>query len=360
MSDGSGGVFFQRLHSAMLGAYDDRRALEKMVKLGFDKSLDAFTANAALPWQVFELCQWFERRSELDDLLRAAVAHAPRETVELRGLFVQRFPPPESAHPPDAAGAPVVFFAAMSPPFSSCCLGLDTVFVNRIGLRNALYTIETGGNRRVLVVTGAERSGKTFTHELIQHVATHLKRKVVWIDLKHDLPADNGPAALAARILTRMGLAVPVSGEHRVPALLDAMVGAINNARGKWWIVLDGFERGSVSHEVRELITGLAIQVGTALLKIRLALLGYDEPLSRPLLDRVHREQIKAIDEAAITHFFYCAFHEHGHEPDPEAIRAAVEIVWGMLPASEPERLRALNQLLCDAVQQLFSPGVAS
>ena len=358
MSDGSGGAFFQRLHSAMLGAYQDRDDLEMMLALAFGKNLDAYASNAALPWQVFELCQWFEKRSTLDELLRAAFTHAPRVTIEIRSLFVQRFPSPAPVVARD--GADVVWFAAMSPPFSSCCLGPDTVFVSRMALRNALYTMEPGGNRRVLVVTGADRSGKSFTHELIQHVAIHFKRRMVWIDLKHDLPAEGGAAALAARILSRMGLTVPASSEHRVPAILDGMVGAMNNARGTWWIVLDGFERGAISHEVRELITGLAIQIGSALFEIRLALLGYDEPILRPLLDRVHPEHIKAIDEAALSHFFYCAFHEHGHEPDPEAIQAAVKIVWELLPTSGTERLRALNQLLCDAVQQLFSPGVTS
>lgn len=360
MSDGSGGALFQRIHSAMLGAYKDRDALAKMVELAFGEDLGAYTTSAELPWQIFELCSWFEQRSSLDALLRAAVAHAGHDTAELQGLFEERFPARGPARAPDAVGEAVVFFAAMSPPFSTCCLGQDTVFVNRMGLRSALHKIETGGSRRVLVVTGADHSGKTFTHELIQHVATHLKRKVVWIDLKHDLPAGSGPAALAARILTRMGLPLPAGGEDRVAAILDGMVGAMNNAKGTWWIVLDGFERGGLSREVRELITGLAIQVGASLLKIRLALLGYDEPILGRLLERVHPERIKAIDEAAISHFFYCAFHEHGHEPDPEAIRAAVEIVWAMLPATGAERLRALNQLLREAVQRLFSPGAAS
>jgi hypothetical protein len=93
---------------------------------------------------------------------------------------------------------------------------------------------------------------------------------------------------------------------------------------------------------------------------VRLALLGYDEPILPPFVDQVRLETTSAIERADLVEFFQSAFRDRGLTVAPAVVDRAADLVWTKLPVEERERLRTLNELVRDAVERLFPAVVAT
>jgi hypothetical protein len=105
------------LHGALLGAFSDAAAFERMLSFQLDARMDHIVpANATLSSAVFEVIQWAEGRGQLEELMKAAVAEVPGNTAlqaAVRKLLEQPEPAAGAYAPsPQAAAEPQVSPAA--------------------------------------------------------------------------------------------------------------------------------------------------------------------------------------------------------------------------------------------------------
>lgn len=350
MADGFEGKFFTALFEALTDVYDDPKPFQRMLKLKLGKNLSGLAGPGKLDDRIFEAMTTLQSEGsggddELDSLLCAAYKDRP-DKPKLRQLYRRRF---GTMAPSSAVGA-----APSEPPadpFSAYRL-VDALFLDRRELRMSLRAIESGGNRPVIVVRGPPRTGKTYTHELIRYVAFHLKHSVRRVDIRQPPEVGQEPAMLVRTILLRMGIKYDPPPYERVNQLLDWVVGQLGQLSSTWWIVIHNFESSGVSQDVRGFLMGLVDQVSTGLPNVRLALLDYDEAILPPFLDHVRVDTTRPIERGDMVEFFQGAFGATASS----VIEKAIEVIWTKLPPeNDPERLRALNELVTEAVERLFS-----
>ena len=72
----------QLLHGALLGAFSDAAAFERMLSFRLNVQMDHIVpTNATLSSAVFEVIQWSEDRGRLEELMQAAAAEVPGNTA---------------------------------------------------------------------------------------------------------------------------------------------------------------------------------------------------------------------------------------------------------------------------------------
>ena len=97
----------QLLHGALLGAFPDAAAVERMLSFRLNLQMDHIVpANATLSSAMFEVIQWAEGRGQLPDLMKAAVAEVPGNT-RLEAVVRQLLEAPDRfTEGPSLAAAP--------------------------------------------------------------------------------------------------------------------------------------------------------------------------------------------------------------------------------------------------------------
>ncbi len=92
-------------------------------------------------------------------------------------------------------------------PFDEVLLDGGRPFVNRRSLRRALLTLVDTGGDRVLLVDGKEKTGKSFSFYLVNHVVTRNGFRAHLFDLSKS----PSPIQLAEDVMQRLPVAVPLS-----------------------------------------------------------------------------------------------------------------------------------------------------
>jgi hypothetical protein len=345
-------------HEALQTAFQSYHELDMFVGLRLDANLASFSpVGASLQYIIFNLIKWCRTEGRFDELIRTLYEEYPH-LPKVSELHERVFPDAQPA-PGPAGGVPR---GAHLP----CCLGRDTVFIDRENLLRAIHDVETFGGSNVLVVKGARRSGKSFSYRLIKHLAPRYRYRLVWIDLREELMPGSGPDTLVRALLYQMGLDTrgvpeqgPCTGERWAQELANWLVGVLHphQTTTKWWIVVDGFGECFLPVEVRTLLLRIAGRVAAVLPNIRLGLLGYDEVITRPLCDQVRTEDFLPIGLDELKSFFRQAFQQHEQVADESVINTIVERVLNAyqdVPKEHPEALRILHDLVRDSVHSLF------
>src|SRR6187402_1416766 len=101
----------QLLHGALLGAFSDAAAFERMLSFRLNVQMDHIVpTNATLSSAVFEVIQWWEDRGRLEELMKAAAAEVPGNTAlqaAVRRLLEEPEPAAsDNASSPRAAAEP--------------------------------------------------------------------------------------------------------------------------------------------------------------------------------------------------------------------------------------------------------------
>ena len=136
-----------------------------------------------------------------------------------------------------------------------------TPFVNQHPLRHALLTMTQPHGPKVLQVTGAPASGRTYSQYLIAHVGRRMNARVYLSppieatttarDVIEDL-------ALMMRLGSPPTLADAPQDSTAVTRMVRWFVAASQDLQHDWWLVFDGFDTQKIDDSVLMLMHGLA------------------------------------------------------------------------------------------------------
>jgi hypothetical protein len=229
---------------------------------------------------------------------------------------------------------------------------------------------------RILVVTGATQSGKSYTIELLDHFAREQQsaafelppgqRPVPAAVAVANVPRGSGatasPLALVRQLADFMLTAgVTPPGDNAAPnrqnEYLAQWVLEQAAATGKqWWLVLDGLDDPDLTDEAGGFISKLAQRVARSVDEpsARLVLLGYPPVLvSGVEADWLASEQVGPIGEVDLEPFFTELLIGAGARAlTPATVKTAVFVLLKDLPANG-DRMRCLNQALRESVARV-------
>ncbi|SDZ20432.1 hypothetical protein SAMN05660209_05021 [Geodermatophilus africanus] len=264
---------------------------------------------------------------------------------------------------------PLVPAAAIS-DFQVTRLTGSYVLIDRAILRAKLEILSQPLGKRILVVTGGDKTGKSYSVQLISYL--HLRRsqfKLVPIDLeayKRLLGPERliEPIDLAKDLVQKLQYQVeipdPPSDAQWASWVLDFCnvleAEALNDPERRW-IVIDAFNSVPVTQPTFDLIKELAIRVSTNLTRYRLVLLGYKESFHRVVYPTLAEEQIEAIGKRQLAEFFVQAFEEHGIPLEKPRLTAAVRRVLQGLDPKDADFLTTLGQRAGEELERAASVG---
>lgn len=182
-----------------------------------------------------------------------------------------------------------------------------TPFVNQHPLRHALLTMTQPHGPKVLQVTGAPASGRTYSQYLIAHVGRRMNARVYLSppieatttarDVIEDL-------ALMMRLGSPPTLADAPQDSTAVTRMVRWFVAASQDLQHDWWLVFDGFDTQKIDDSVLMLMHGLAQTVGLGQPdRIRLFLLAWDRVISGPPPGRVFEQGVQSFDKPHVKDY---------------------------------------------------------
>lgn len=229
----------------------------------------------------------------LETLLVSRVSNLEQEPIPaiLRRL---RNPPPP---PPD--------------PLDALLLVTDIPFLNRTKLRNRLRSIgHEQSLQPVLVVTGPEKSGKSYSTRLIDHYCGERVNVVLCeVSLQPGQEESTGPEDVARDLVSQMGGSVggipprnTVEDRWTYDLATWVLHEAVSKEEFSWWMVLDGFNHPRARDDTRKFVRDLAARVttGIAARRCRVILLGFDRAALTVPPGKMLHEEIEGVQEPEI------------------------------------------------------------
>jgi hypothetical protein len=336
-------ALFRQLCDAISGAYN--LGSLRMMLHQINRRLEDYTTDAPFPERVTVLAGAAQDQGWLDDLVRAAIELCPENELLLRL---------EADYRPVAE-------AAAADPYDAYVLRAGRPFVNRKGLRAALRALASPDGSRVLVVDGPAESGKTYSVQLLLHVAGHPKKGGFWVhsfDLAN--PAGRTADQLAYDIVSKMGGErdkMPpqglVSAERWAEHLTDWVAIEIVRLGKPRYLVFDSFSKAKVDGPTQELITRLAQRAESDLQDyLRVLLLSYAAVLPPDINDYVQRESVTPFGPSDMVELVLAVAAAAGKPPPPlPEVTAAVQKIWDAYPEGTPGRNRQISRQLANLLQ---------
>ncbi|MCP3139789.1 hypothetical protein [Pyxidicoccus xibeiensis] len=181
---------------------------------------------------------------------------------------------------------PLATGATPNDPFSALILDNKLPFLDRQPARAFLRALtQPMPMQPVVVVSGNQKSGKSYTSEFVDHLCRNLPGiQHCRIEVTHDQGASVGPAELARDLVTQLG-GNPWQGppqntnlDRWAQELANWVLAEAKQSGVRWWFVLDGFNKKELRSDTSLLIVKLAkgLTTGYARLWHRLILLDFD------------------------------------------------------------------------------------
>jgi len=251
--------------------------------------------------------------------------------------------------------------------YEACLLRGNRALIDRQTLRLKLRTLGDQMGSRILVVDGDAVSGKSYSLQLINHLAEVLGGfRVVWVDLVR-LAARNPaiePERLARYIAEQMKLDVtslrPKGAEQDatwIEHFGNWLTGELAGRDDQWWIVIDHFLRVPLSQQTKDLIEELAIRIDNNIQQLRLILLSYRGDLPLAGGGGVEREEIKRIGVDDLTNFFLKVYADRGQKAAPAEIAKAIKKVLNQVDEKHERRLEQIGQKAAEVSREIIQHG---
>lgn len=302
---------------AFFDAFPTLNDLQVMVLAVLEHPLNRY-ANIGVSQYVLigELCQKADAEGLLEQLIIGA--HARRPGNPKLGDLHQ-----------DLLNQGVSVLAGVS-RYERAVLSDDTVFFDRKPFREKLEKINTHEARRILVVKGGEKCGKSYSDKLIRLEAKECQYNTISIKLK-TLPKKDGVEKLAMKLARRMkpdvpNMTAPEQGTESgvrwaYHPLMDWTLGWMQQASGTWWIIFDEFDQDLVSNDVYQFLVHLASAMEYDVPNCRMAMLGFDQDIP-PEWDNRHRlEEIADLELQHLEDFFKGLFLQRGLQPEEQVTK---------------------------------------
>lgn len=246
------------LHGVLLAAFPDPGVFRQLIDDSGQVWGRFAGANLVLAEVITNVIAKAETEGWTLRLLAAAADSSSKDNPQLKAFFVRC---PEL----DPANAP----AAPPDPIGSMTLIANRPFVGRPGVRQCLRVFGTANQSRVLLVDGPEGSGKSYTHDFFEYLATFTGCRLSRLRLDGESLTLE---AFVERLREKVGLPLPPNRNNEQDArwaerlvedwLLKHSVDA--EAGKKLWLVLDGFARQEHATGVYALIDKLCEMVDGA------------------------------------------------------------------------------------------------
>lgn len=343
-----------KIHGTLLRGYGSRAAMvELFAKVDhwftdFEAPGDQFRSNVLTTLKTADDEGW------LSKLLRVA-SDGRQDDTDLATLA--------------AAYAPSAYAVGID-HFGLCRLSGGYVMIDRDPLRRSMRRLYAPDQERILVVTGKDQSGKSYTRRLIWHLTEMLGTfSVIDIDLERQarlLGPDRTfyPDDIARLVLQRLhyDLVVPPPPEDQQwprwnLEFCDAFEERALRDPERRWVVLDAFNKVVLSDQVIDLIKELAVRVSQQLSRFRFILVGYRSGIPPEVLPTVIADSPDPIDEGRLMEFLlrYLA-EENPHLDDEERTEQAATAVADLLDGLDqdvPDYLVKLAQRLVAKLRKL-------
>jgi len=261
-------------------------------------------------------------------------------------------------------------------PFETLWLPrLGLPFLNRLKLRESFRRLDAPTGSSVLIINGPPKSGKSYSVELLYHVAQEraapaargVNVPVGLITLQRGMGASLSPEALAQMITTRIN-----SNPKPLPQLNEAdsnvtpdrmnvhlckwIIDNVNNTGEKWWLVLDGLNDPDLTPISRNFISKLVemLSTGPYSKALRLVIIDYPADLLAGVNpDQMESERLGPIGEVDVELFLRQQLGKAGGAlPSRQAVQAGVILTMLNLPEDDM-RLKVLNDRLKAVVENL-------
>jgi hypothetical protein len=258
---------------------------------------------------------------------------------------------------------PVQEFLHEMDHFEVCCLTGTHVMVDRTKLRDALRQISRPLGKRILVVKGEPKTGKSHTLQLISYLRHVFGNFIlVVIDLESFIRtvgknAIIEPWDMARRIVKLVGYDMEVPERPHDAQWARWVLDFCDDFEGRAlreqaqqdvpirWIVIDGLNAVLLTQPTLDLIKELAFRISVTLTKFRLILLGYAESLPAQVLPVAEEEHIDAIGQNELIEFFARARKQLKIPFDDDKLVQAVQHMLDKLVPDEPDFMAHLGSL---------------
>ena len=244
--------------------------------------------------------------------------------------------------------------------------GRRAVF-DRVDLRSYLDSMDNG--LTALFVDGQSGEGRSYSWQLLQHVAMARGHRSVWIDIKRRWGPAPAPACTARDLMSVIvaQLMIPLElsttsttqpdTEPRI--LADKLIGAWPPPRlpagGRVWIMIDGLDYGNITTWAVELVEQLLSAADESEfpgIQPQFLVTGYSEPMAQAMIS-VAREQLQAIGRPDIEQFFRDTASHLGQPVDEAFIASLADRAYLGLP--EAPDLTILNRNAADLARQVLA-----
>lgn len=322
------------LQKAMLKAFPDQDSLQELC-FALGVNFEEITSKYEnLRVQTIKVIAWAEDDRRERELLECALL-LNAGSGELAAVVEDILADLKAAAAAIAAAAP---WYEEPNPIETCFVRGGWAFMGRLELRQALQRLTTAGGPRSLVVTGGRRTGRSYTLQLIQHVALCRRYEVIDIEL-----SKLGPGLEPLDLMTQVALQMRLDGTH-LPERRDATVarwnmdlrswlysqveppaGVADGDAPVWWLVVDGIDQFRPSEATLDLIWRLIDLAEHRARHLRVVLLAYGGAVPPEIDHLVVREEIAPVDRGVLESFFELFFTHKGIVDAGSAVDAAVD-----------------------------------
>jgi hypothetical protein len=224
-------------------------------------------------------------------------------------------------------------------------------FINRVGLRGRLQQLIEEGYP-VLIVRGPERTGKSFSYQLLEQVLPDDIR-LVWVDFSS--PGSGRSASdLADLLYARFALDRPPSSGRRTTGLRRAIelvhhfAATYNRTEsGKTILFVDGLNRVDLSRDTLAFVSQLIADVSRGQVKdVQLVLAGYADQFDAQIGALVLVEDVVPLTQTDLKVFFEACAADAGRALAQEEVATILQTVLAGNPAIDELAVRTRREAL--------------
>lgn len=197
--------------------------------------------------------------------------------------------------------------------FKSIFLYEEMPFIPRTPFNRAIKGMISGTGSRVLILTGQERTGLTYSYYFIQHAAECHGYRCFTLSLQ-SLFTEEGTAEslpLAQYLIQKMGIDYnfPAEEEFKLTGFCSTFSGKVALNKQKFLIFIDHLAFFPMTIECINFINKLAVTIQRELPNVRLVLAGFKETLS---IDNVPTIKTVSMDSFSLNNLddFFRGFYE--------------------------------------------------
>jgi hypothetical protein len=249
-------------------------------------------------------------------------------------------------------------------PYYMCRLGSGTVMVNRKPLRAAVEELNDLLGRRIFVIRGDSRSGKSHSLQLITFIAQMVggfTPLALDLDPHRDDQARRviGARDLATRLIgLGYNIALPedptdLQWSKWVTTFGDRFAAEASQHPGNRWIVIDSMNKVLLDQSAVDLIQDLVTRVHTVLTRLRLVLVGYDRSLPPLILPYIQEEKVTRISSEDLVEFFVLAHQELNRPVVNETLADTVARILDQVDMESSDYLLTLGPLAAQELRKL-------